>query len=215
MDLFRQTTDAVTSAFLNSDPLDGDSLISGLVDAFNGLADSIGSIFSPPQTTPAVVPVENVGADAPQLAADPHDALAAVSDLLNPVPPADVESEPASGSPGQDAVQSDTPATPSVQEQVQEALPAQENGQVQQSNEPGGTTSSPAVQPTGNGQSHATARSVMIRARLQMVQSLKSLIGVFDSADPSAAQQSSLKASAQVSARYHVDMIGRSVDGQV
>ena len=49
LDLFQQVVDATTSAFLDSDPLDGDGLIAGLVDAFNELSASIDSMFlSPP-----------------------------------------------------------------------------------------------------------------------------------------------------------------------
>ena len=48
IDLFQQVIDATTSAFLDSDPLDGDNLIAGLVEAFNGLSAAIDSMFPSP-----------------------------------------------------------------------------------------------------------------------------------------------------------------------
>ena len=56
LDLFQQVVDATTSAFLDSDPLDGDGLITGLVEAFNQLSASIDSMFLPPPAALETVP---------------------------------------------------------------------------------------------------------------------------------------------------------------
>lgn len=56
LDLFHQVTDTATSLFLNSDPLDGDSLITGVAEAFNGLSESLTALFQPSSETPTAVP---------------------------------------------------------------------------------------------------------------------------------------------------------------
>ncbi len=56
IDLFQQVIGATTSAFLDSDPLDGDNLIAGLVEAFNGLSAAIDSMFLSPPTDPEAAP---------------------------------------------------------------------------------------------------------------------------------------------------------------
>lgn len=79
LDLFQQVVGATTSAFLGSDPLDGDSLIAGIVDAFNGLTASIDSLFPPPATDLTAVPTGNGAELLAQATADPSAVLASAS----------------------------------------------------------------------------------------------------------------------------------------
>ena len=108
LDLFQQVTDAAAAAFDGSDPLDGDSLISSLVDAFNEFADTmLGSFVGhPSDVAPASVtgsvdtvgdePIQSTVPDAPVIEAAPP----AIADPV-PLPatiaeaPSEAESPPA------------------------------------------------------------------------------------------------------------------------
>jgi hypothetical protein len=73
--LFQEVSNTATSLFLEGDPLDGDGLITGLVDAFNGLSESISTMLGlPAPDDPNAVPSGEAAEVLEQAAADPEKA---------------------------------------------------------------------------------------------------------------------------------------------
>lgn len=211
LDLFHQVTDTATSLFLNSDPLDGDSLITGVAEAFNGLSESLTALFQPSSETPTAVP----STEAPELleppVADPAEVVPAQLEqseagspvVIDPEPllemllPATAEASEPEAAPVEDVAQEET-AAPEA-EVLPEADAPTEAGEVQN------------TEPAANEPTQPLVREAMFRVRLRVMESLRSLVGVFDS-DSSRQQvsQSMLRVSAQFSARYSVNGSGGS-----
>ena len=205
IDLFYQVTDAAASLFLDSNPLDGDALIAGLVEAFNGLSESLNSIFLPPPADPEGVTSADVVELLEQVAVDPGEVLVAEPDQIEAVPPGSVESEPLSGAPPQDIGQSSGPENELAENVGQRENSALENEVLPEASEQKGPSEGQEVEPATIEKSQPFVGSVMFRLRLQVIQSLTDLIGVFDSDSPSLlASQSIFRASAQFAARYNV-----------
>jgi len=189
---------------LDSDPLDGDGLIAGLVEAFNGLSESLNSIFLSPPADPEAVSSGEVVELLEQVASDPGEVLTAEPDQIEAVPPVNVEFEPLSGAPPQDIGQPSGPENERAENVGQGETSALENGVLPEAREQEGPNEGQDVEPATNEQSQPFVGSVMFRLRLQVIQSLTSLVGVFDSDLPSLlASQSIFRASAQFAARYN------------
>ena len=212
MDIFQQVTDSLTSSFLESDPMDGDQLVSGIVDAFNALAASIGQASpQPPEAVPTLA------------AGEPSDPIpAAVEQPIAIAPP---EPPPAAEVPASDApiveVPTDTPPvsdsadnvlTPSpeadeasTEESVADSAQgaADEPETVATTEPPEATEPSQSETPTAGVATQPDATSVMLQVRLRVVQSLRQLVKVFDSgSSTTTVSQSFYRASADLSLRY-------------
>lgn len=213
--LFQQATEAVTSAFLESDPLDGDGLITGMVEAFNGLSEAVDAIFRPapsgPETlppaetpsTPETLPPAETGELPEQAPTAPApvesgDVVAAEPESSETNPPAEVETSPVAELPSQETLPTgETPSDP-VENVGQTDSPAVEIETLPTAGEV------PVVTPTTSEPAGPVARSVMVKLRMQVMQSLRSLVGEFDSGSSRLlVAQSSLRASAQFSVRYN------------
>ncbi len=111
IDQFNQITEAATALFLNSDPLDGDSLIAGLVDSFNGLSDSLKSMFLPQPTGSEAEPSKEVVELLAPSVSDSEELPTPKPAQIEAIPPVSIEAEPLPlpEAPPQDIGQSDVP----------------------------------------------------------------------------------------------------------
>jgi hypothetical protein len=203
IDLFQQIVDATTSAFLDSDPLDGDSLIAGLVEAFNELSAAIDSMFvSPPADSETASPGEVV-ALLENAATNPSEVFAAAPTQTEEYPPIDVESASPSVVPPPSIVPSNGPETELLDVVGLGEPSALTNDILPVASEQEAASEGQEVAPATNEPSESFVGSVMTRVRLQMIESLRSLVDAFDS-DSSGRQvsRSVFGASAQISARY-------------
>ncbi len=236
LDLFQQVADTVTSAFLESNPLDGDPLITGIVDAFNTLAASIGATSpSLPAVPPEIPAGDQVALLAP--AAVPPTEVPAAPTTADNGPPVNVAAEPPAVVPPLDTAPSTLPAadavdntddahqvgtpvsadTTSAEATSTDTVPAG-SGEVE------GSNTDQSLAPTTNEPRHLSASSVLLSVRVKVIQSLTSLVGVFGSDSSSTTvSQSVFQASAQLFARYSFvtqnasDSVPRddSIDAQV
>lgn len=237
LDLFRQVTDAATSAFLDSEALDGDRLITGMVEAFNGLSEAISSIFVPPASTPETLPSADTGGALEPPPVTPDDVLPPEPAPIETESPVDVDPTPVPDAPSetpQDVAQPDVPEgeiaenvgegdTPAVEDGSQGDAPVVEDIATPETGEQGEAVeggnvgpvpdestipdpiTEPTTEPTTTEPSRQFAGSVMFKLRLQVIQSLNSLVGVFDSgSSDQPTSHSVLRASAQFSARYNI-----------
>lgn len=212
IDLFYQVADAAAALFFESDPLDGDGLIAGLVDAFNGLSESISSIFLPPSADdPEPMSSGEVMGVLQQVASDPGEVLTVAPNQIEAVPLTNVESEPLSGGRPQDIAQSSGPENELVDRVAEGDASGSDKVVLPEGGEMEGPSPAQEIQPATSEQSQRFVNSVMFRLRLQVIQSLTSLVGVFDSDSPSVmATQSIFRASAQLAARYDLGAFGGS-----
>ena len=149
-----------------------------------------------------------------QVAADPGEVPTAEPDPIEAVPPVNVESKPLSGAPPQDIAQSSGPENELVENVGQGVTSALENEVLPEAGEQEGPSEGQDVEPATNVQVQPFVGSVMFRLRLQVIQSLTSLVGVFDSDSPRVlASQSIFRASAQFAARYNLS--GPGVNGSL
>lgn len=196
LDLFQQVIGATASAFLDSDPLDGDSLIAGLVEAFNGLAAAIGSMSLSRPTDPATLPQPTVDPSAVP-AAEPAPTIVSLP----------VGTEPATAwqVPPQGEVPSDPLSAEPVETAVQEETPVVTNDVLLPSDLPEAAHADQQVAPATSRQSVTRVESVMMRVRLQMMQSLSSVVEAFDP-EPSSlhVSRSMFRASTQLSTLYSI-----------
>lgn len=203
IDLFQQIIGATTSAFLDSDPLDGDSLIAGLVEAFNELSAAMDSMFLSPPAEPETVPSGEVIALLDNAASHPSEMLAAEPAQTEGTPAVDVESASPSAEPSQDTAPSNGSETSLAEVVSPGETPAPTHDAIPVTGPPEAASTSQAVAPATSQSSTTLVSSVMMRVRLQVIQSLRSLVDVFDSDSPSRqVSQSIFRASAQLSARY-------------
>lgn len=205
LDLFRQAMDTATSLFLGSAPVDGDGLIAGAVEAFNGLSDSIGALFEPPAETPSLPSPEAAELPEPP-ATDSTEVAPTPSEPSEAAPPVDAEPEPLPESlPPATAEVSEPEAAP-VEDAGQAEAVAPETAAVSEAGEP---SEAGDVQNTEPAPTRSLVGAAMFRVRLHVMASLRDLVGVFDSA--SSGQQTSqslFRASAQLTARYSVSGSG-------
>lgn len=208
LELFQQVTEAATSAFLGSDPLDGDSLISGLVGAFNGLAETMDGLF------------------LPALSASEVETPSQPDPILEPpvAEPAPVETAPPAERPPQDSLSPGDPVeTTPVENAGQSESPVSETATPPVDGEPEAIEPE-IVEPAPREPAVPSARSVMLKLRLQVVQSLNSLVQEFGSGSSGLfVSHSSLRASAQLALRYDSNGLAvsdallqaRQIDAQV
>jgi hypothetical protein len=203
IDQFNQITEAATALFLESDPLDGDSLIAGLVESFNGLSESLQSLFlSAPADSEAVPSNEGVELLA-QPVSDSEVIPTAKPDPIEAVPPVKIDSEPLQVAPPQDLGQSSQPEHELAEIGGHGETSTVQNEVASAANEQEGSSEGQEVAPAADEQLPPSIGSVMFKLRIRMVQSLTSLVGDFDAASPdSLASHSMFKASAQFTARY-------------
>lgn len=195
--LFQQLTDAASSAFDTNDPLDGDSLITNLVDAFNGLADTIlNSFFGLPD-------------------ADAVESTGLPDANSNPETPT-VEGLPPVSEPAPESVAEATPTPDATAEPTMEETPLEKTPEVE--------SNSTAQVPLADSESAPAplGQVVMIRLRAQVIQSLTSLAGVFNSPGDDTANPTSILAPADVAQFYSQQLsvkliahLGTAWDGSV
>ncbi len=197
LELFQQMTDAATSVFLGGDPLDGDSLIAGLVEAFNELTGTMDTTAIPAGDLPESLPHDVVEQIAGPVLEQPGytTSVPAVVGAAEPAVETDdseislLEHEAALDSSGE----SDEVAyiEPVEFEDVEQGTSSEdEAGEGEE------------IEPTASQQTYA---SVKMKMRVQFIQSLTRIVGAFDS-DSSAitVSQSAFRASFQVAARYNL-----------
>jgi len=192
LEAFQQVTDAAASLFLESNPLDGDSLITGMVDAFNELSEAIRSAFLP--------------------SADAGEAASSLEAPTLPAPPATTAPRVVAAEPVVDTATTPPATSTSNEPAVTEIAAPPETGESQ------------GITPATTEPSQTVVGSVMLRLRVQVVESLRSLVDAFDadSSDQSTSR-SALRISAQYSARYqfaatslvHPLLSGDRIDAQV
>ena len=199
--LFQQTSDGITAAFLDAAAPDGDALITSLVNAFNELTGSLREFVIPSQ--PALPDDAGTPSDADDAGdlALPESVSAPSSDVeQSPVVietvPSSVDSSPPA--PAADAGPADIPAIVVENEPVAETV-----GDPPASESPAETESAPAPATPDD------ARTVVSRAlfdlRVRVVASLQSLTQVFDTDTGSStllATRLDVFASAKLSAAY-------------
>ncbi len=213
LDFFQQVTTAATSSFLNGNPLDGDKLITELVDAFNELTGTIDMAVPPtadnlPEAAPAEI-VESIAepvveplvaplADAP--VSEPAAPIADSTESPVIVPLPDVA--PVSDSGSTEPLVSSEPGVasePVASEPVAAFDADGENTEVAQPVEPADL------------QSPVSVASVKLRMRFSFVQSLTEITRAFDSDSSTLlVTQSAFRASIQIAARYDVPVPGES-----
>lgn len=206
---FNQVSDALTALFLDSDPLNGDSLITGLVGAFNSLAESLGAAFLEPTAERDAVPAGDDVGLIEQVASNPADVIPVASNSSEVVAPATVESEPLPVEPLPASALSAGPGNevavdPSAGDR-QEATSVTEGEVPAEANTRGEAGESQDVDLVGRDPSQTSARSAVLQLRLRVMQSLSSLVNVFD--ESSSHQQvtySTFAVSARFAARYNV-----------
>jgi hypothetical protein len=194
--LFQEVTDTATSLFLNSDPADGDSLITDVVDAFNSLAESIRSIFLPTPADGSTEPSTDAGGtlpDVPPPTTDPAATLPA-----EPVGPEAGEPLDAGSGTSPEAASPEAAPTGGTEPPADNAAPAETEGQADGADSPD-VSSTPQPQ--------TFVRSVMLRVRLRVIDSLRNLTDVFDGDSSSRpTSHSMLRLSAQYSARTRIEV---------
>lgn len=210
LDLFNEVTNAVTSAFMENDSLDGDRLVTGLVDAFNGLSESVNSLFLPSLPAPETAPSSGAG----ELLVEPDplesdEVVAAEPEQLEANPPAEADAplemaEPATEAESQlvenldplDAsaeARASTPESEVVEDEAVDSTPVA----------PAPVESAPAAP------SQTVGSSLLLKLRLQVIQSLNSLVSEFNTETSSlTATQSSFRVSAKFSANYAISTPG-------
>lgn len=171
LELFRQVTDAATSLFSDSDVLDGDPLITRLVETSNDLLEAIASTFFPPPGDAGAIPSDDAIALPDQPADEPTPTVT--------VSPVDVVAE----APSDEGIQANAPEGELFEEldldgsevlaTVNEELPESGEGEAVDEQEHSDTDARTQLQ--------QLAGSVVIKVRIQMIQSLTSLVHVFDS----------------------------------
>jgi hypothetical protein len=203
VDLFQQVTSAAASLFLDSDPLDGDSLIGRLVDAFNQFSGSLNSQSLPSPQVPVAVTSGDVGEVLGQAPADPLDVAAAGAAPIESVPPVVVESEPVSGPAQQNTGELSGPENVPIQNVGQKEASAIENTVAPEDDASENPGAGHDVEAAASQPSQPSVGSVMLTLRLRVIQSLRSLVEAFDSDSRSLlVSQSTLSMSAQLAARY-------------
>ncbi len=206
--LFQEATDSLSSTFAASNPLDGDSLIAGLVGAFNALATS--ATESSPQELPASqqIPAEQPAdasvessvetaalpansASLPSVSAtQPETALPTAEIPEFPLPASDAV-QPATA--GESTVTADSASTDSS---VAENEVASEGGSQPNFEPPSSTQGSDAAPAL-------SVRSVMLQVRMKVVESLTHLVADFDSPNGHlSASRSIYRASINLAAHY-------------
>ncbi len=189
LDLFHRATDALGSRFLDEHQVDGDGLIAGLVEEFNGLSESLSSMLF---STPAGEEAASSGEAVEPLelpASDPSEVLRA--EPQQEAPPQTID--PASG-----------PVSESLENVVRGGSPAPEGVSLAEAGEQEGPDDGGRAGPATGAEPQPLFRSVMFRMRLQAIQSLTSLVGAFDSDAPSmTVSQTIARTSVQLAARYH------------
>lgn len=211
LDLFRQAMDTATSLFLDSEPVDGDGLIAGAVEAFNGLSDSIGALFEPPAETPSLSSPEAAELPEPP-ATDSTEVAPAPSEQGEATPPVDAEPEPLPESLPPTAAEVSEPEAAPVEDAGQAEAVAPETAVVPETGEPseaGQPSEAGDVQNTEPTPTRSLVGAAMFRVRLHVMASLRDLVGVFDSASSGQqTSQSQFRVSAQFIARYSVSGTG-------
>jgi len=221
LDLFNEAAKTLTSAFMESDTLDGDRLIVGLVDAFNGLSESVNSLFLPSLPAPETVAASDVG----ELLAEPApvksgEVVATEPEQLEATAPAEVEAPlEETGSSGEaesplvenlDLLDASAVAMASTPESevVEEETASKSSVAEAETVEPPPVESAPvASAPAASVQ--MVGSSLLLKLRFQMIQSLKSLVSEFRTETSSLrGPQSSLRVSARFSANYAISMSG-------
>ncbi|MHB8972431.1 MAG: hypothetical protein ACYC4N_18480, partial [Pirellulaceae bacterium] len=203
VDLFQQIIDVTTSAFQESNPLDGDSLIAGLVQAFNELSATIDSLFQSPSADPATVPPEEVVALLENAPADPSEVLTAEPAQSAVTPPAESESPATTAELSPDTAPSSGSESELVEAASSGETPAITNDVIPVTGPPDAAGADQEVAAAANQPTTTLVGSVMMRVRLQVIQSLKSLVDTFDTSSSSRqVSQSIFRASAQLSVRY-------------
>jgi len=196
LDLFQQATEAAASLFTDSNPLDGDGLVAGLVNAFNGLADLIDSIFRPASETPQELPPGEAVQSLKPPAANPVEVRAAEPAPVQTAPVIDDQSETASAAASQEIVQPEAAEIQLVENVTEEATAAPDTEALP------APAQDQAAEPAVGQSSQSAVLSAMYRVRLQVIQSLTNLTGVLDPDSSLLVSQSILRASAHLSARY-------------
>ncbi|MHB8861453.1 MAG: hypothetical protein ACYC6N_03540 [Pirellulaceae bacterium] len=214
LDLFQQVVGATTSAFLDSDPKDGDSLIGGLVDAFNGWATAMDTTFLAPPADGEPVSSGEVTQLLTEGVADPNDDPA-----IESLPAAATSTEPVDGTPMAEVLlqDADGPDHEVMEAADQAAASAVTNGVLAGGDEPVAASESQEVAAAADQHSTSAVSSVMMRVRLQVIQSLSSLVETFDS-DASRLQisRSVFRASAQITTHHSVNALDiHDIDTQV
>jgi hypothetical protein len=152
--LFQEATDAATSLFEESDPLDGDALIARVLDAFHQLVDSIHHSVTP--QVPAENPVlEEAPVDLAAEAVEPPELIPVPTSELSP------DSPTAIGEP-----ESETET--SAEEAKDPATGVAED-----------TSDSPETEPP-TPVLHQSPETVVLQIRARVIESLTYLAGTFD-----------------------------------
>lgn len=184
LDLFQQVTDAARSLFQASDPLDGDSLITSLVDAFNELADSLSSAFLP-------TPADSTPTDDATTAAE----LPAPVDTSTPTEPAPVVIDvPVVDVPQPEIAAVEPETVPAEDAAPEESTPQETTSQTEDTTSDTtaeAESSQDATAPATTAPTQSLASTVILRVRLQVIQSLRNLTSVFDGSDTEAPSSSS------------------------
>jgi len=215
LDLFRQAMETATSLFLGSDPVDGDSLIAGAVEAFNGLSDSIGALFAPPAKIPTSLPSPEAAELLEPPVTAPTKVVPAPPEQGEATPPADAEREPLPETLPPAMAEVSEPETTPAEEVGQEEAATPETvvlpvaGEPTEAGQPSEAGDVQNTEPAPAGSTRSLVGSAMFRVRLRVMESLRDLVGVFDF-DSSRLQvsQSVFLASAQFTARYDVRELG-------
>lgn len=169
LELFQQVTETATSLFQASSPMDGDSLVTGLVDAFNELSESITSALLPASEEPALagevidVPPP-VTVEPTEVAPSTPDVPAADLPVMVDVPLAETTSETTSTSTEPASIEPEAAENAATEEppvQAEEATPDAEPAT--------DTSSEPTTTPVSTVAPQLLATTVMLRVRLQMV----------------------------------------------
>jgi hypothetical protein len=209
IDQFNRIAEAATAMFLDSDPLDGDSLIAGLVESFNGLSESLNSMFLSAPADSAAVPSNDVVELLGQPVSGSEEVPPAKPDQIETVPAVKIDSEPTPEAAPQEVGQSNGPEHELAELVGHGETSTLENGVPPEASEQEGSSEGQAVAPAADEHSPLSIDSVMFKLRFQVIQSLTSLVGDFDTDSPAPlASHSMFRASAQFTARHVVSETG-------
>lgn len=185
LELFQGVTEAATSQFLSSEPLDGDALINGVVSAFNDFASSALQPFleQPAGTQTTELPAIDAPAPDPTPAESTPPEAEPTTPVTNtdPVPQNPSSSEPIAES-DDVPVTTDNESTSSTsvgasdETESDPNVPAASDESVEETE----ATQEAPVNETSVSDARASAEAVLFKLRYQVIESLQQITGSFE-----------------------------------
>lgn len=222
LELFQKVTDSVTAQAFTASPIDGDSLIAGLVEAFNDFTTSVLTPFTSPAiegTAPPSADSDVVEGEVISSSIEP--VPAPVVPTVQPVPAVlPAPTEPVSSTEADGAAQ-ENPEREELSIAETDGPDVQRDAENDDEAARGSEVVSPQPAEAQASENRAVAESILVKLRYQVVESLQQIVGEFGSeSDPYQYSASVYRASARLKLRIdnpansysEPALLGRRVD---